>query len=65
MKIKEKLAKLIDVKSIMTILLTLVFCYLSVTGRIESDQFLTVFSVVISFFFGVKITERNVQDLQK
>lgn len=65
MKIKEKLAKLIDVKSIMTILLTLVFCYLSVTGRIESDQFLTVFSVVISFFFGVKITERNAQDLQK
>ena len=65
MKIKERLAKLIDVKSIMTILLTLVFCYLSVTGRIESDQFLTVFSVVVSFFFGVKFAQDNTQGRQQ
>lgn len=61
MKIKDRLAKLVDVKSIMTISLTLVFCYMSVVGRITADQFLTIFSVVISFFFGVKFGQDNVQ----
>lgn len=54
MKIKERIAKLIDVKSIMTIMLTIVFCVLSLFGVIKAEQFLTVFTVVVSFFFGVK-----------
>lgn len=51
---KEKLTKLIDVKSIVTILLTLVFAYLSVIGKIESQEFLTIFTVIISFYYGVQ-----------
>lgn len=51
---KEKLINLIDVKSILTILLTLVFCYLSVIGKILPDQFITIFMMVVSFYFGVK-----------
>lgn len=54
MTIKDRLAKLIDVKSVMTILLTVVFCILSATGVISSDQFLTIYTVIISFFFGTK-----------
>ena len=54
MKIKERIAKLIDVKSIMTIMLTIVFCVLALFGVIKAEQFLTVFTVVVSFFFGVK-----------
>ena len=54
MKIKERIAKLIDVKSIMTIMLTIVFCVLALLGVIKAEQFLTVFTVVVSFFFGVK-----------
>ena len=53
-EIKRKLAKLIDVKSIMTLLLTLVFCVLAATEVITPDQFMTVYAVVISFFFGTK-----------
>lgn len=55
---KEKLAKLINVKSIITILLTIVFSYLSISGDIQPDQFMTVFTVIISFYFGMK-TEKN------
>ena len=51
---KERLSKLIDVKSIVTILLTLVFAYLSVIGKIQSQEFLTIFTVIISFYFGVQ-----------
>ena len=51
---KEKLAKLIDVKSIVTILLTSVFAYLSITGRVESAQFITIFVTVIGFYFGTQ-----------
>ena len=49
-----RLAKLIDVKSIVTIILTAVFSLLAVTGRVQSDQFLTVFTVIIAFYFGTQ-----------
>ena len=50
---KERLAKLINVKSIITILLAIVFSYLSISGDIQPDQFISIFTVVISFYFGV------------
>ena len=43
---KEKLAKLLNVKSIITIILTGVFSYLSIAEKIGSDQFMTIFTVV-------------------
>ena len=49
-----RLAKLIDVKSIVTIVLTAVFSYMTVTGAVTAEQFLTVFTVVIAFYFGVQ-----------
>lgn len=51
---KEKLAKLIDIKSIITILLTIVFCYLSIVERIAPELFLQIFTVVIAFYFGTQ-----------
>lgn len=56
---KDKLIKLIDVKSIVTILITLVFCYLSVIGNILPDQFITIFMMVISFYFGVQSGKKD------
>ena len=61
---KEKLAKLIDVKSIMTLLLTLVFCYLAITGKITSEQFVTIFTVIIGFYFGVQSTKKSESTLK-
>ena len=51
---KARLAKLIDVKSIMTLLLTIVFCVLACTGVISGADFLTIFAVVVSFYFGTQ-----------
>jgi hypothetical protein len=51
---KSKIAKLINVKSIVTILMSAVFCGLSWQGRISGEQFLTIFTTVIAFYFGTQ-----------
>lgn len=51
---REKLAKLIDVKSIVTLILTCVFSYLSVMQYITSSEFLTIFVMIIGFYFGTQ-----------
>lgn len=51
---KEKLAKLINVKSIVTIILTGVFSFLAVTDKISGSDFLTIFTVIIAFYFGTQ-----------
>ena len=50
----KQLAKLINVKSIVTITLTTVFSVLSLKGRITPESFLTIFTVVIGFYFGTQ-----------
>lgn len=55
---KEKFAKLIDVKSIVTILLTIVFCVLEIIGAV-SQEFMTVYTVVIAFYYGTQATKNK------
>lgn len=61
---KERLSKLFSIKSIVTIVLTIVFAYLSVIGKISGDQFLTVFTVVIAFYFGTQVEKKNAAEEQ-
>ena len=56
---REKLAKIIDVKSIMTLLLTVVFCILAITGVISGTEFLTIFVTVVGFYFGTQSTKKT------
>ena len=51
---KERLAKLLTIKSIITLFLTIVFCYLSIIGSITAELFMTIFVVVIGFYFGTQ-----------
>jgi hypothetical protein len=53
-EMKERLNKLLSIKSIVTILLTLLFFILSVKGTIGSQEVMTIFTVVISFYFGTQ-----------
>lgn len=53
-EIKERLAKLLTVKSIVTILATLVFCYLSIAQVISPELFMAVFSTIMAFYFGTQ-----------
>lgn len=58
-ELKKRLANLLAVKSIVTVILTAVFAYLSVAGQVTTEQFLTVFTVVIAFYFGTQAEKRN------
>lgn len=49
---KDALTKLIKVKTLVTLILTIVFAVLCLVGRVDPQQFLTIFAVIISFYFG-------------
>lgn len=52
--LKEAAINLLKVKSIVTVILTLVFSYLSIIGRISGEQFLTIFTMIVGFYFGTQ-----------
>ena len=50
---KDKiLNRLVTVKSIVTLTLTLVFSFLSATGKIAPDSFQDIFYIIVAFYFG-------------
>lgn len=56
---KEKLLDLLKVKTIVTLILTIVFAILSLTGKIGTDQVMTIFSIVIAFYFGTQAAKKK------
>lgn len=56
--ILNRALKLFSVKSIVTIILTAVFALLAIRGTVTADQFLTVFTVVIAFYFGTQAQKK-------
>lgn len=57
--IAKRLSNLLSVKSIVTLVLTCVFAYQSITGTISQD-FMTIYAVIIAFYFGTQ--SQKVQD---
>ncbi len=53
-EITTQLAKLLGVKSLVTISMTFVFCYLAATGHLGADLFLSAYMIVIGFYFGTQ-----------
>lgn len=51
---RERISRLIDVKSLVTLSLTALFGFLSIRGTITGEQFMTVFTTVIAFYFGTQ-----------
>ncbi|GFI61106.1 hypothetical protein IMSAG049_00259 [Clostridiales bacterium] len=51
---REAIINLIKLKTIVTLILTGVFAYMCCTGAVEAKDFITVFTVVISFYFGTQ-----------
>lgn len=53
-QIIKRLANLLTIKSLVTILTSTVFAILALRGSISGDQFLTIFTVIIAFYFGTQ-----------
>lgn len=56
---KEAMTNLLKVKTIVTLLITCVFCYLAIVGKISSEQVMTIFGMVIAFYFGTQSEKKN------
>lgn len=61
---QDVLINLGKVKSIVTILLTIGFLYLSVIGRITGDQYLDIFTIVMVFYFGTQYQKNKSETKQ-
>lgn len=51
--ILSRIASLLSVKSLVTLILTAVFAYLAVSETV-SQEFMTIYTAVISFYFGTQ-----------
>jgi hypothetical protein len=52
--LKEKFAKLINVKTLVTLLVMIVFCVLALRRDIAPDNVMYITTSVIAFYFGTQ-----------
>lgn len=60
-RMKQKFAKLIDVKSIITLVLTGLFCVLAFKGNV-SQEVNNIYLMIIAFYFGTQHTKKDVEN---
>lgn len=56
---KDKFAKLIDVKTIITFALVAATIAFAAAGKIDAKEVSSLALMAVSFFFGVKATEKT------
>ena len=56
---QNRIANLLTVKSIVTIVLTAVFSVLALRVSISGTEFLTIFTTVIAFYFGTQTEKKK------
>ena len=56
---KEKIAKLIDLKSIITILITIALIYGFIVEKVNAEQFMTIATMIFTFYFAKKDKGNN------
>lgn len=54
MEIRKKIADLIKVKTIVTLVVITIFAVLSIRGDISADNVMIVVTTVIAFYFGTQ-----------
>ena len=54
----KRLSKLLTVKSIVTIVATVVFAYQEIVGAL-SQEFLNIYTVIIAFYFGTQSAKQE------
>lgn len=53
---------LVKVKSIVTFAITAVICYLAITGKVDAEKIILIYSSIIGFYFG---TQSRKEDKEK
>ena len=58
----KQIKKLIDVKSIVTLTLTVLFFILAIREIIDANAVLTIYTTVIAFYFGTQYQKNQNQN---
>lgn len=53
---KDKICKLLNVKSLITLILTLVVAYKAIIGEMDIEQ---IYLMIIAFYFGTQHEKQN------
>lgn len=61
----ETLKNLLQIKKLIALILTLVFSVLALKGQIGATEFLTIFSMVIAFYFGQSSTRQAIKETKE
>ena len=59
--LKKRAANLMTVKSIVTLVLTAVFAALALRREVSGGEFVTIFTVVVGFYFGTQSQKREAE----
>ena len=51
--LQKRLANILTIKSLVTLITTVVFALLTLMGRLD-EHFMTIYSVIIAFYFGTQ-----------
>ena len=59
MSLKDRVSRLLSVKSLVTVMLTWVFAYLAIDKTVSGEQFMTVFTTIIAFYYGTQAKKQS------
>lgn len=54
---KKRISNLLSIKSLVTLILVVVFAILALRGSVTPEAFVTIFTTVIAFYFGTQATK--------
>lgn len=60
--LRKNLANLFKVKTIVTLMLTLVFCVMTLLKFISPENFMAIFSMIITFYFATQTEKHSPED---
>lgn len=58
----QKICKLINVKTIVTFALTAAFVYMAMTDKIDTQIFMTIYTVIIGWYFGSQANKNDKEE---
>lgn len=59
--LKTRAANLLCIKSIVTLVFTAVFAVLALRGDVREEQFITLLTMILGFYFGTQATKESTE----
>lgn len=59
-----KITKLIEVKKIIALMVSIVFCILAINGTVTQEAFVPIVTMVMGYYFGQSTTRSTIKEMQ-